>query len=77
MHRVAAELGLPLATTPTGLYALSSVFPVHNPHTAYTALMSASDGTMYAVVREALCPVDRIGEVVHIAYSECGTNASG
>jgi hypothetical protein len=74
VHRVAAELGLPFATTPTGLYALASAFPVHNPHTAYTALMSASDGTMHAVVREALCPVDAAAAVVHIAYSECGSN---
>eukprot|EP00927_Polykrikos_kofoidii_P010913 TRINITY_DN14608_c0_g1_i1.p1 TRINITY_DN14608_c0_g1~~TRINITY_DN14608_c0_g1_i1.p1 ORF type:complete len:414 (+),score=53.94 TRINITY_DN14608_c0_g1_i1:131-1372(+) len=47
-----------------GLFAATSTYPVHNPHTAYTAIMSASTGELHAYVREALCPVDPYASVV-------------
>ena len=54
--------GLPL--TELGLFAVVSAYPVHNPHTAYTAVMSAKEGTLQAFVREASCPVDPEASVV-------------
>ena len=30
--------------SPTGLFAVVSAYPVHNPHTAYTAVMSSATG---------------------------------
>jgi hypothetical protein len=50
---------------PLDAFAVSSAYPVHNPHTAYTAVMRAgSDGgtsggagdSMQAYVRVAMCP---------------------
>ena len=43
-------------TVQTLTYAVLSSYPVHNPHTAYTALMSARDGTLSAFVRRGMCP---------------------
>eukprot|EP00435_Cladocopium_sp_Y103_P057794 s163_g20.t1 len=48
----------------TGLFAVVSAYPVHNPHTAYTAVMSAATGEFHAYVREASCPVDPYASVV-------------
>jgi N-acylethanolamine-hydrolysing acid amidase len=53
-----AQLGRGFGTTPLGLFVAASAYPVHNPHTAYTAVMSPLSGELRAVVREALCPVD-------------------
>lgn len=50
--------------TMTGLFAVVSAYPVHNPHTAYTAVMSAATGEFHAYVREASCPVDPYASVV-------------
>ena len=47
-----------------GLFAVVSAYPVHNPHTAYTAVMSATTGELHAYVREASCPVDPYASVV-------------
>eukprot|EP00035_Acanthoeca_spectabilis_P008516 m.155097 g.155097 ORF g.155097 m.155097 type:complete len:442 (+) comp14395_c2_seq1:13-1338(+) len=60
-RRTAAEaalvsVGPVVGTTAMGLYAVASTYPVHNPHTAYTAVMNAADGTLTAFVRTAMCP---------------------
>jgi hypothetical protein len=39
------------------LFAVASTYPVHNPHTAYTALMNAKEGTLLPYVRIAMCPL--------------------
>ncbi|CAK9054341.1 unnamed protein product [Durusdinium trenchii] len=67
-RRTAAEallgrLGREEATA-MGLFAVVSAYPVHNPHTAYTAVMSAATGELHAYVREASCPVDPYASVV-------------
>ena len=41
---------------PLGAFAVASTYPVHNPHTAYTAIMSAASGELHAYVRDAMCP---------------------
>ena len=38
------------------LFAVASSYPIHNPHTAYTAVMNAKKGTLFAFVRTAMCP---------------------
>ena len=40
------------------LFAVASAYPVHNPHTAYTAVMDPASGALTAYVRDALCPLD-------------------
>lgn len=60
-RRTAAEtllrqVGQDEAASQLGLYAVASAFPVHNPHTAYTAVMSAKTGDFHAFVRRAMCP---------------------
>lgn len=62
-RRTAAELsmrnlGPAEAESLLGLLAVASTFPVHNPNTAYTALMSASTGELHVYVRQAVCPLD-------------------
>ena len=44
------------AVSALGLYAVVSTYPVHNPHTAYTAVMRASTGELHAYVRQSMCP---------------------
>jgi len=62
-RRTAAEatlkqLGQTEAASPLGLLAVAGTYPVANPDTAYTAVMAATQGTLHAFVRAALCPVD-------------------
>ena len=63
----------PNPTSPLGLYAVASAYPVHNPHTAYTALMSAAEGTLIAATRQGLCPTAYgvFAAPVLIKYSQC------
>lgn len=68
-RRTAAEtllrrLGSWEGTTQLDLFAVMSSYPVHNPHTAYTAMMSAATGEFHAYIREAVCPVDPDASVV-------------
>ena len=44
------------AASSLGGFAVASTYPVHNPHTAYTAIMSAASGELHAYVRDAMCP---------------------
>lgn len=44
--------------TAIDLFAVASAYPVHNPHTAYTAVMEPDSGSLQAYVRDALCPVE-------------------
>ena len=44
--------------TSLDLFAVASAYPVHNPHTAFTAVMDPSTGALQAYVRDALCPTD-------------------
>ena len=50
-------LGRDEGASQLGLFAVVSTYPVHNPHSAYTAIMSASTGELHAYVRDAMCPV--------------------
>jgi hypothetical protein len=43
-----SSLGQPLASSTAGAFAVVSAYPVHNPDTAFTAVMSAADGTLGA-----------------------------
>merc|ERR1712185_587197 len=68
-RRTAAEillhrLGRREGTSQLGLFAALSAYPVHNPNTAYTALMSAASGEFHAYAREASCPMDPGSSVV-------------
>lgn len=53
------EFGRDAATTPVGMYAIASAWPVHNPKTVYTAVMSPATGELHAYVRRAMCPEKR------------------
>eukprot|EP00040_Diaphanoeca_grandis_P013583 m.68748 g.68748 ORF g.68748 m.68748 type:complete len:422 (+) comp23988_c0_seq1:257-1522(+) len=59
-RRTAAEVTLGKLgsqfSTDLGLFATLSSYPVHNPHTAYTAIMHADTGTLNAFVRAPMCP---------------------
>jgi hypothetical protein len=71
---ILAAVGREVATTELGAFAVVSTYPVHNPHTAYTAMMSAQDGTLSAFVRTAMCP-EIVSNSAHDARY-CGGNAS-
>ena len=43
--------------TEVDLFAVASAYPIHNPHTAYTAVMNPVTGQLSAYVRDSLCPV--------------------
>jgi len=62
------QLGRSSASSPLGLFAVASTYPVHNPHTAYTAVMSARDGTLTSYVRTGLCPEDPFERSVDARY---------
>ena len=51
-----AQFGRAEAASSLGGFAVASTYPVHNPHTAYTAIMSAASGELHAYVRDAMCP---------------------
>eukprot|EP00929_Paragymnodinium_shiwhaense_P037383 TRINITY_DN19929_c0_g1_i1.p1 TRINITY_DN19929_c0_g1~~TRINITY_DN19929_c0_g1_i1.p1 ORF type:complete len:420 (+),score=79.09 TRINITY_DN19929_c0_g1_i1:87-1346(+) len=57
-ERVMKQLGQQRAASLLGLYAALSDYPVHNPHTVYTALMNPSTGEFHTYVRRAMCPED-------------------
>lgn len=68
-RRTAAELllrnlGRDEGASMLGLMVVTSSFPVHNPHSAFSAIMSAATGELHAYVREAVCPVDIDASVV-------------
>jgi hypothetical protein len=46
------------AATALDLLAVASAYPVHNPHTAFTAVMDPATGALRAYVRDALCPIN-------------------
>jgi N-acylethanolamine-hydrolysing acid amidase len=39
------------------LFSVASTYPIHNPHTAYTAVMNANTGILLSYVRVAMCPL--------------------
>lgn len=53
-----AELGSTRHLSFLDLFGTASAYPVHNPHTAYTAVMDPVTGSLSAYVRDALCPID-------------------
>lgn len=74
-RRSAAEsvlhnLGPALAKSEMGLFGVLSSFPVHNPHTAYTAMMSPAAGTMAAFVRTSMCPETPGDAVIDSRYCQ-------
>jgi hypothetical protein len=56
-------MGQDVATNELGLFAVLSTYPVHNPHTAYTVIMSPAKGALHVFVRQAMCP-ENAGESV-------------
>ena len=50
------QYGQEIGATEVGLYAALSTFPVHNPTTAYTAIMHAATGSLEAFQRVAMEP---------------------
>ena len=52
------QMGRANAASQLGLYAALGQYPVHNPHTAYTAIMDPAAGTLQSFVRQAMCPQD-------------------
>ena len=58
---VMRQHGAAHAASALGMYAAVTTYPVHNPHTAYTAIMHARTGELHAYVRQAMCP--EIGSV--------------
>jgi hypothetical protein len=57
------EFGQRVAASAVGLMMVAGTWPVHNPHTAYTALMDSGAGAEGAAgdllipfVRDAMCP---------------------
>jgi len=71
-RRTAAEIVLRRVeqdegSTGLGLMAVLSTYPVHNPHSAYTAIMDPASGALHAYVRQALCPATPGNSVVQDA----------
>ena len=67
-RRTAAELtlrqmGQDVATNELGLFAVLSTYPVHNPHTAYTVIMSPAKGALHVFVRQVVYREPRPGLV--------------
>ena len=54
LERYLNEMGRELGTSKMGLFAAISTFPVHNPHTAYTAVMQADSGALTSFVRTSM-----------------------
>ena len=55
---------------PLDLLAAAGAYPVHNPHTSYTAVMDPASGSLSAYVRDAMCPTDPVLAAVDSRY--CG-----
>ena len=55
-EKMMRQFGPPLGATQVGLSMVASAWPVHNPHTAYTAFMQAAAGLLLPFVRDAMCP---------------------
>ena len=58
-EQTAAEMDAAEVATPLGVFAILSTFPVLNPKTAYTAVMSAATGELHAYIRVPMCPTSR------------------
>lgn len=54
--QASAPAAPPPSLTSIDLFAVASAYPVHNPHTAYTAILEPATGALVAYVRDALCP---------------------
>ncbi|CAJ1389830.1 unnamed protein product [Effrenium voratum] len=63
-ERLLRDMGQAEGAMQMGLFAVSSAYPVHNPHTAYTAVMSAATGELHAYIREASCPLHPDASIV-------------
>jgi hypothetical protein len=51
-----AQFGQNVGASAVGLMMAAGTWPVHNPHTAYTALMNAKTALVVPFVRDAMCP---------------------
>lgn len=69
------SIGPSVGGTVLGAFAVASTYPVHNPHTAFTAVMSAAEGTLTAFVRTAMCPETAGTTILDSRYCG-GTNAT-
>eukprot|EP00041_Stephanoeca_diplocostata_P025103 m.650402 g.650402 ORF g.650402 m.650402 type:complete len:425 (+) comp22671_c0_seq7:193-1467(+) len=56
LEQILAGVHPETAVTQLGVFSAISTYPVHNPHTAYTAIMSAATGVLTPFVRTAMCP---------------------
>ena len=54
-----------------GLFSIISTYPVHNPHTAYSVIMSAKTGDLVSFVRRAMCPENYFGDGVTVDSRYC------
>ena len=59
------------------LFSVASTFPVHNPHTAYTAVFDIRAGTLRAFVRTGLCPVDPASTFSNERYDAYCSSSKG
>ena len=70
----AMQFSMPLELRHGGLcmciWHVAHILQVHNPHTAYTAVMSARDGTLRPFVRVAMCPKDPASTFADARYLE-------
>ena len=71
-ERTMSGFGAAVGATEVGLMAAASSYPVHNPHTAYTAYMRAATGTLVAFVRDSMCPENAQDVVVDSRYCQPG-----
>ena len=55
-ERTLAQYGRAAAGSALGTYAAMSTYNVHNPDTAYTAIMCAATGELHPFVRVAMLP---------------------
>lgn len=69
-ERTMRGFGEAVGASELGLMAAASSFPVHNPHTAYTAYMRAATGTLVAFVRDAMCPENAQDVTVDSRYCQ-------
>ena len=54
LERYLDDMGADIGVSKMGLFAAISTFPVHNPHTAYTAVMQPDSGALTSFVRTSM-----------------------
>lgn len=63
-----ASFGSSIGATQIGSFAVLSAYPVMNPHTAFTVVMSAATGTLTPFIRIPMCPEHSVDTIADERY---------